>query len=240
MGGLVMKRLFQTTVKYGRNTLLVLIIAGLTGCYFFRKKGVDEVDGEDSNGSQDEVLGDSLGSKAGTANEADLENIYSITTTHAPAAIRPDPDVYVRRLLLQYRKEGATIAREIGRVENYRMLHGGASQDFVTSPQESYDATSLLANYKVAEEVCRGLVAPNANDHPGWKTILPGKPSETTRNIKFLAQRMIGLPTDRLDSGAISSLKDILKDARSGSSYSYSDYIPVCAALAIDAEALLL
>lgn len=210
------------------------LLISLGGCYFFRKQGVDTEVEEEASG----IVGESIGTPAGTANFDTLTEIYGITTTHPPAAIRPDPDIFVRQLLLQYRAQGATVARQIGSVEQYRLLLGGASQDFSVEPQQAYDATSLLANLKVAEEICRGLVDPNSNDHPGWSTILPYPATDSTNNLRFLAQRILGVRSADISAETMTSLQDILSSA--GGSLSNGSYVLVCAALVVDARALLL
>lgn len=172
-----------------------------------------------------------------------LASIRAITTTHAPSALRPDPDLFVRRLLLQYRDEGATVARQIGTVEQYRLLLGGATEDFSKMPQDSYDATSLLAVFKVAEEVCRGLVAPNSSEHEGWVTILPYPAEQETENITWLAQRIIAVPSSEISPSTITELQAIMAAeqpfiAENWWANAYAKYIPVCATLALDAESM--
>ncbi|MCX6128445.1 MAG: hypothetical protein NTX25_05190, partial [Proteobacteria bacterium] len=174
-----------------RIVLAIFILQTIAGCYVFRKKSVKD---SSRQGSATALLGSSLGEKAGEINTEALQSVYAVTTSHAPAGVRPDPDTFVRELLLQYREQGAVVAREIGRVEQYRMLLGGANNNFSIVPQESYDATSLLAELKVSEEVCRGLVDPDKNLQSGWESILPADPSDTSSNIHFLAQRLTGIP----------------------------------------------
>jgi len=220
-----------------RNVILLVLCLCLSSCYFFRKRDVGSDEGVNTSGT----LGQPIGARAGGLDEAALALVHGVHTEHAPASIRPDPDTYIRNLLLQYRQEGVTVAREIGRVEAYRALLGGASEDFATMPQLSYDATSVLASYKVAEEVCRGLVAPDLEQHPGWDSILPAAPGEAMINIEFLAQRFIGLPSERIPSLVIDHLLEIYDLAAEETGYgSFESYIPVCAALALDAEAMLL
>lgn len=227
---------------------LLLVAQLMTGCYivnFFKKKsrGNDETT-DDFNGS---VLGQPLGDKAGAANEAALQAVYAATTSHAPAALRPDPDLFVRRLLREYRPEGATIARQIGEVEQFRLLLGGASEDFAKTPQETYDATSLLAVHKVAEVVCRGLVAPNPWEHEGWSTILPYPADQDDANVTWLAQRIIGKPSASIAPEKIRALLAIMAAEAPfitenwwANDNPFVKYIPVCATLALDAEALYL
>ena len=76
------------------------------------------------------VAGQPLGSRAGGVNSAALALVHAEETEYAPAAIRPDPDTYIRQLLRQYRAPGATIARQIGNIASYRLLLGGATEDF--------------------------------------------------------------------------------------------------------------
>ena len=180
------------------------------------------------------------GGKAGEIDPAALGLVYDVTTKTPPAAIRPDPDLYVRRLLRQYRPENSVIARQIGKVEQFRLLLGGATEDFRTEPQETYDATSLLAMQKVAEEICTGLVAPTGYEHPGWNTILPHPTDQVNENLKFLAQRFLGLPTERISNEVLAALALLVDDAKENNQYTYDSYIPACVALSTDAEALLL
>jgi hypothetical protein len=220
-----------------RILLLALAFQTLAGCYVFRKKSVKE---SSRQASTAEVLGAPLGEKAGELNEAALAEVHAVTSAHAPAGIRPDPDTFVRQLLLQYREQGAVVAREIGRVEQYRMLLGGASLNFAIVPQETYDSTSLLAKLKVAEEICGSLVDPDERTHAGWDSILPADPSDTNTNIRFLAQRLIGMPSSSITDAALTELNAILQTALVDGRVTNASYIPVCATLLIDAEALLL
>jgi len=216
--------------------LTLMVTPLLSGCYFFdffKKKS-----GDSSSATNEGVLGQSLGNRAGAQDDAALASLYAVSTTIAPAPIRPDPDVMVRRLLRQYRDEGATVARQIGRVEDYRLLLGGATRDFATAAQETYDATSVLAFLKVAEDVCTGLVAPNAGDHPGWSTILPAAPTESDTNLRFLAQRFSGLPSTRISDEMLTSLRAIMDDASSGAAYQLEHYVPACVTVALDASAM--
>lgn len=202
----------------------------------FRTKAkslVDTVDAIDPDLSQ-------LGAKAFGADETILTTVRDVTTSIAPAAVRPDPDLYAKRLLKQYRSDGVVMAREIGGTEPFRALLGGASEDFKTSPQETYDATSLLANQKVAEDVCEALVAPNSSEHPGWQTVLPGAAREVDANLKFLAQRFLGKPSSDISQDVIDALTEIVNTAANGAQVSFTHYIPACVMLSMDAEALLL
>ena len=220
---------------FGSACTRQLIVSGMCGAL--------AVAGGCSSGSKSKAAGsvrlDLPGGKAGEMDASLLASVHSNTSQRAPAAIRPDPDTYIRALLRQYREEGPLIARDIGRVEDYRPLLGGANEDFSKAPQESYDATSLLAVQKVSEEICRSLIAPGS-DHPGWNTILPAPAAEATANIRFLAQRFIGLPSSQISAEALAALESILNDARSNGQITLDSYIPVCVALSVDAEALLL
>ncbi|MGE0174779.1 MAG: hypothetical protein AB7T49_18445 [Oligoflexales bacterium] len=204
----------------------------LTSCFFFRKRK--------TGAEENSFAGFFQGPQAGSQIEEQLDELYAIPAAHPPASVRPDPDVVVRKLLLRFRPEGATLAREIGRVEEYRLLLGGASEDFSKPPAEGYDATSLLAGLKVAEEICRGLVSPDPYQHPGWESILPERPSDVNENVTFLAQRILGVPTEDLNAEAISTLETLVNNQADGESLANDHYIPACAALVIDAEAMLL
>jgi hypothetical protein len=222
-----------------KNADLIAITSFLLqGCWFIT---VDKPSSSSSSSAATTtVLGQSLGNRAGSQIDAQLSALRGMSTTHMPAAIRPDPDTYVRSLLLQYRPKGATLAREIGRVESYRLLMGGAPEDFSKDPSSEYDATSFLAMFKVNQELCTALVAPTAEEHPGWESILPAPPESLSTNLTFLAQRFLGKPSDQIDSSILTSLQTIIDNANTGSSYTYESYIPACLALSMDAEAALL
>jgi hypothetical protein len=222
------------------NAATFVAVISSSGCYFFDFFNSSTKSGSGGAVDGGTVLGRSLGNHAGGVDEAALASVYAATSSHAPAAIRPDPDLYARRMLLQYREEGSTVARQIGAIESYRTLLGGASEDFIKKPQEEYDATSLLATYKVAESVCTGLVNPNASEHPGWESILPAEPTEIDTNLKFLAQRFLGRPAAKIEPEIIDSLRSILEGSNTSGALTNATYVPVCAMLALDAEALFL
>jgi len=221
-----------------------LAVVTLSGCYvvnFFKRKGHTN-SGDTLTGT---VIGVPLGARAGGLDEAALAVVDAASTTHAPAAIRPDPDLYVRTLLRQYRPEDVTLAHQIGEVDKFSLLLGGASQDFATPPQEAYDATSLLAVEKVSDEVCRGLVAPDAWEHPGWKTVLPFAADQEAENIAWLAQRITGRPSAAVAPEMLSQLAAIMSSEEPfvtqndwAKGNAYAKYVPVCAALAMSADAL--
>ena len=224
-----------TQIQYLGGSLTLVILSGLLqSCFFFKKRSADD------DSSTQSVIGAPLGDRAGSAIPERLSEIYAISSPYAPAAVRPDPDTMVRQLLLQYREPSATVAREIGRVEKFRLLLGGASEDFSTPAQESYDATSLLATMKVAEEVCLGLVAPTSSIHGSWTTILPAPPSDVVNNVRFLVQRITGIPSADISAESQSALVTIADAAKVSGAYTNNSYVPVCAALVMDAEALLL
>lgn len=232
--------------RASRLAVFALVSQLLTGCYifnFFKKSSSDDEGGEGVFTGA--VIGQPLGDRAGGLDEAALAAVYQATTSHAPAALRPDPDLFVRRLLLEYRSEGATVARQIGEVEQFRLLLGGASEDFSKAPQDAYDATSLLAVHKVAEDICRGLVAPNPWEHDGWRSILPHGAGEEEANVAWLAQRIIGKPSDKIGADKLSALLAIMHAEEpflapaDGGGNAYIKYVPVCATLALDAESLL-
>lgn len=230
--GLLAKGLDRVMKLILTKMILFLLCGSLASCYFFRKR---DTGGEETSG----LAVDSIGNRAGGLDREALDRVHAIATDYSPAALRPDPDLVVRQLLLQYRDEGSTVARQIGEVESYRLLLGGANEDFSVAPQESYDATSLLANLKVAEEICEGLVAPTAREHPGWESILPAVPSDTSTNLAFLAQRILGLPLSHVGDDVIGSLDSILNTALDNGQITERSYIPVCATLVLDARALL-
>ncbi len=222
----------------------VLAVSGsVSSCYiinFFKRDNNSSSDSATLSGT---VAGQSLGNRAGGVNEAALALVYAESTTHFPAAIRPDPDTYVRQLLKQYHEPSATIARQVGSIEEFRLLLGGATEDFNKDAQKTYDATSLLTTFAVAQEICVGLVSPNTWNHSGWSTILPYPASNEDSNVRWLAQRFIGKKTNDISETKITALIAIMDSEESHVEYSsgdYDKYIPVCAALAMDAEALLL
>ena len=220
-----------------RHAIIVGLISSLLqSCYFFR----DRETGVNEASETTEVAGGGvLGSRAGGSDNL-LAQVHSTLTERPPASVRPDPDVFVRRLLLQHREVGTIVARQIGRVEQYRSLLGGASVDFSVAPQESFDATSLLASFKVAEEVCTSLVDPNEGEHPGWETILPTVASDSDTNIRFLAQRFLGIPSGEIPPEVMESLRNVYNSAATGAGPNNAQYVLVCAALLMDAGSLLL
>ena len=236
---------YRWTTSY---LLWLLLALASTGCYFinFFREDADSGSGHTAATlSPPDVIGGSLPTKAADFNRALLDSVHTTVSAYPPAAVRPDADVYARHLLLQYREKGDTVARVVGETEGYRLLLGGASQDFQKAPQTEYDATSLLANLTVAEEICQALVAPRAWEHPGWVSILPHAATEVQANIRFLAQRFLGMhsndiPTAKQDQ--LKSLMDTHKQAgpTAGADYQEVDYVPVCVALALDVESLLL
>jgi hypothetical protein len=227
-----------------------LLVLSLSGCYminFFKRSNHDGTTVGDNATLSGTVVGQPIGDRAGTIDSAALESVYGITTIHAPAAVRPDPDLYVRNLLRQYRPESQTVAQQIGLVEQFRPLLGGAPVDFSTQPQGTYDATSLLAVSKVADQVCQGLVAPSEWQQPGWTTILPNPPDQEQANILWLAQRMMGKPSSSIDPSVVPALTAIMQEEEPFLSQDnldptnpYSKYVPVCSALALSTEALYL
>ncbi|MFK7826815.1 MAG: hypothetical protein AB8G05_21915 [Oligoflexales bacterium] len=237
--------ILEKAMKYCRNNFYILFFFfGMTqSCYFvdYFETSDQQSETDAATGPTGSVIGQTLGDKAGDKDDAALDAVYAAVSGVPPASIRPDPDMYARRLLLQYRQEGSTVAREIGSIEGFRLLLGGASEDFQKTPQKEFDATSLLASLSVAERICEGLVSPDERQFPGWESILPVSPNDWEANIRFLAQRFIGKPSTKIDESIISSLKEILdSNLTEGSTYTFASYIPVCATLALDAEALLL
>ena len=221
-------------------TVVSWVLSLLAGCsvydFFSRKRS----DGGAADTTGFEVLGDDLGAKAGARNQAALAAVYAVNADKAPAAVRTDPDLIARRLLRQFRPDGTTMARVVGKVENYRELLGGASQDFSTAPSLTYDATSVLATIKVAEEVCRALVAPTAWEHPGWLTILPGALTDVRNNLLFLEQRITGVPSAKIPSSKIDALETLLNNANTDNVLDGNDYIAPCTAVVVDAQTMLM
>ena len=214
----------------------------ISGCFFvdyFRER---RGDGESASVDDDDldVLGESLGSKAGARNQGALDSVWATASTHAPAAVRPDPDLMARRILRQFKPDGTTLARVTGDVENYRLLLGGAPADFITFPADGYDATSVLANLKVAEELCTALVAPYSWRHSGWTTILPYALASKRENITWLLQRMTGLASSSISTTAVDSLVTILNNSDTDGVLATDDYVAPCMAVMIDAQSMFL
>ncbi|NBW81042.1 hypothetical protein EBR21_04740 [bacterium] len=178
--------------------------------------------------------------KAGGEDPVGLARVHAESFSSAPAAIRPDPDLYARRLLKQFRPDGNTMARQLGLVEQYRLMLGGASDDFRTVPQDTYDATSLLTLQKVAQEICTALVAPNSWSQPGWSTILPEPPARIEANIRSLMKKFLGVSENSLDSSAVAELIDMVNAEAVKGVIANESYVTACTAIAMDAEALLL
>ena len=214
-------------------TCVSLSMAFLTSCHKVTTS-------KSKTNASTETLPDLPFAKAGSLDETAVDSLRGLTSLLPPAAVRPDPDLFVRRLLRQYRADGTLLAREIGRVEDYRLLLGGATENFSTVPQETYDSTSLLASQTVAAEICAGLVAPNSYTHPGWNTILPNDVADVSGNVLFLAQRIIGIPTQRLSNSALQALQQMVGLSAVQNVITLESYIPACIALTSDAEALLL
>lgn len=215
-----------------KNLFQLLLLGAVSSCYFLGDRKFPQKEAASGDG----VLGLPLGEKAGGPDETALQELYKTTSSIPPAALRPDPDLFARQRLREFHEEGKTVAKLIGEIEPYRPLLGGASDDFRTVPADNYDATSLLAVHKVAEEVCRALVAPNVQDHPGWVTILTAPATSIRENLAVLAQKITGLPTARISAASLTSLEDLVSaDKEDG----YEAYVTPCIALMVDASSLL-
>lgn len=190
--------------------------------------------------TEDSTIGAIPFSKASGENASGLAKVHAESFASAPAAVRPDPDLYARRLLKQFKSDGNTLARQLGLVEQYRLMLGGATDDFRTVPQESYDATSLLTLQTVAEEICTALVTPNSWSQPGWQTVLTEPPANVEANIRALMSKMLGLPNGGLSSTAVSELVEMVQLEAKNGVIENKNYVTACTAMAMDAEALLL
>lgn len=244
----------KVTRKKQSNQLFLIIFLVLqplfSACQFFDVfKSKTPPQGQTSGLSLGSVIGQDLGEKAGGPDEDALDALYLISSSHAPSAVRPDPDTYIRLLLNEYREPGATTARQIAETEAYRPFLGGATEDFQKPAQTNYDSTALLSYFKVAEIICTGLVAPNEWQHTGWSSVLPNQADQVEQNIEFLAQRFLGIPSNKIDAEYLTQLADIYQASRQAQAeegeieeseleYSNAHYIPVCTALALHAEAL--
>lgn len=225
--------LFTLCCKFLATISVSFAMAFLTSCHKVTTT-------KSKTNSTFETLPDLPFARAGSPDETAVDALRGLTSLLPPAAVRPDPDLFVRRLLRQYRADGTLLAKEIGRVEDYRLLLGGATENFSTVPQETYDSTSLLASQTVASEICTGLIAPNSYSHPGWNTILPHDVADVSGNVQFLAQRIIGIPSQRLSNSALQALQQIVEMSAVQNAITLESYIPACIALTSDAEALLL
>lgn len=179
-------------------------------------------------------------SKAGGENATTLASVHASSMQSSPASVRPDPDLYARRLLKQFRTDGNTLARQLGQVEQYRLMLGGASDDFRTVPQETYDATSLLTLQKIAQDICVALLTPDSSKHPGWASVLPETPTNIQANIKYLMRRMLGLSESTLNSTSLTELVEMVNAFPDNGVITAKSYLTACTAIAMDAEALLL
>ena len=237
----------QCAQQLWRLCVLGAVSASVSGCYFanFFKKKSSSNSTSAATYTSGGVIGTPLGAKAGGPNYAALAAVAAVATTHPPAVVRPDPDTYARSLIRQYRPESTVVAQQIGKVDQFRLLLGGAPQDFATAPQQTYDATSLLAVSKVAEQVCVGLVAPIPGVHGDWSSILPYPPSAEQSNIAWLAQRITGRPSAAIDSTMLQQLTAImvaeepyLSTYTWNSGSPYGKYVPVCTTLSLDSQSL--
>jgi len=179
-------------------------------------------------------------SKAGTEITGALAQVHSSSLVSAPAGVRPDPDLFARRLLKLFRSDGNTFARQLGQIEEYRLMLGGASDAFRTVPQSGYDSTSLLTLQKVAQLICVSVVAPSPSLHPGWESVLPNPPSEVELNIRFLMSRMLGLKESALNASSVAELSELVTAFSDSGVVTNESYVNACTALSLDGEALLL
>lgn len=178
--------------------------------------------------------------KAGSEVENSLNDLRANAFQSAPAAVRPDPDLFARRLLKQFRPDGNTMARQLGKIEQFRLMLGGATDDFRTVPQNGYDSTSLLTLQKVAHLICTSLVDPDPSEHPGWENVLPNASSEIALNIKFLMSKILGLSESSLNPTSVSELSDMVTELKASGLDVTESYVYACTAIALDGEALLL
>lgn len=206
----------------------------LNSCYFFMPKKIK------STNSSEAFSGETLGNKASSGPiVADIEALALVNHAVAPAPVRPDPDQYAKLLLLMFHSNDVGVARQLGRVEQYRLLLGGATEDFSTMPQNTYDATSLLAKMKVVEDICSSLINPVSWIHGDWQSILPYQASETDQNISFLSSRLLGTTTSDLSSEDLAILNEILVLGKNtDDEFSVEHYVPVCSAILMNSEIL--
>ncbi|MEY2987337.1 MAG: hypothetical protein RJB13_858 [Pseudomonadota bacterium] len=217
--------------------LFCILVHVCTGVFFFSGCKLKRTLIEDSAAP---VLDEVPFAKAGGEIGATLTQVHGSSFQSAPAAVRPDPDLFARRLLKLFRPDGNTFARQLGQVEEYRLMLGGASDDFRTVPQSGYDSTSLLTLQKVARLICVSIVAPNSSQHPGWVSVLPNPPSEVGPNVKFLMSRMLGLNESALNISSVSELTELVNAFAEDGVVIDLSYVNACTAIALDGEALLL
>lgn len=232
--GLGLSQFIRTFRDFGPVIAVGLVVFGsicLSGCQL--KRRLIE--------STDESTLDAIPfSRAGTEAISSLNDLRTHAFQSAPAAVRPDPDLFVRRLLKQFRPDGNTMARQLGKIEQYRLMLGGATDDFRTVPQNSYDSTSLLTLQRVGQLICASLIAPSPREHPGWESVLPNDPSEIAPNIKFLMSKIIGLSESSLNPTAVAELSDMVTELTAAGASVTDSYVYACTAIALDGEALLL
>jgi hypothetical protein len=220
-----------------KSVIFTICILLLNSCYFFRE---DSVDSGAEKVTPSGVIGGPIAS-AGGADSADLAQIYSIRGAGRQASsVRPDPDTYIVNLLSQFREQDFTFARVIGRLDAYRSLLGGANEDFTTIPTKTFDATSLLAHMNVAEEVCYAMVYPNEWYHGEWETLLPQPAANASENITYMLKSFVGLRDSDIEAEDISLLSEIFSLAQASDDLSLEHYVPVCTAILLDINFLLL
>ena len=218
-------------------TIFTICILLMNSCYFFRE---DSVDSGEEKIAPSGVIGGPIAT-AGGSDSGDLAQIYSIRGEgRLASSVRPDPDTYIVNLLSQFREKDFTFARVIGRLDAYRSLLGGANEDFTVIPTKTYDATSLLAHMNVAEEVCYAMVYPNEWYHGDWETLLPNPAVNSSENISYMIKSFAGVREVDIEAEDISILSEILSLAQASDELTYEHYVPVCTAILLDVNYLLL
>jgi len=223
-----------TYVKLSCVFTVVILFFTLNSCRFFGFKGK-----KSSLSSYSQF--DSLPFERAGGYKSDLlDGVHALTSNIPAAPVRPDPDLFGRRLLRQFRSEDSTLSRAISSIEDYKSLLGGASIDFRVAPQESYDATSILAIQRVSEILCQALVAPTAWAQPGWGSILEFGAHDKQKNIVSLFTRLTGKPESDLTADKSAQLQAILEMETTNGKMTDASYTGVCVAILSDTESLLL
>jgi hypothetical protein len=171
---------------------------------------------------------DVLGDKALGAQDFYLQQIRSTSASLAPALIRPDPDLVMKNLLKSMTPNNLKLSKQLGVVEKYRLLLGGAPEDLSTSPQFNYDSTSLITIQSLSSTVCSYILS---NSSFTWSA------KDSQIGVSYLAQRITGLSSNSGEfQENISSWQALVPTTPN----SYSEYSNLCMTLMMDPYTLYL
>ncbi len=170
---------------------------------------------------------DVLGDKALGAQDFYLQQIRNTPAALAPALIRPDPDLVMKNLLKSMTPSNLKLAKQLGIVEKYRLLLGGAPEDLSTLPQSNYDSTSLITIQALSSIVCTYILNNNSFT---WSA------KDSNTGVSYLAQRITGLSSNSDEfQQNLSAWKGLVTTTKS-----YSDYSSLCTTLMMDPYTLYL